>query len=479
MGTSEWAPVVTSVPVSRALLGEIAEVARRAAAVGTDAAVRQPGTRGATAERQQVAWACQWLQAAGSAIRTGLRRDQAAADGRLLLYAIPVNTRPTRRVPGRDEPVTDLCDGTVSTAHRLRHNARTLPARASWSPAMTITGLREIAVTSTVTSRNCEIILRTLAGGASRSGARDLTAALTDSADAAGRACAHWLRLARELKKITTDTRGYLSPAAAEAEDLALWTGRLAYADPAWNLASGPSHEARPARSLAAEPGSVPATVAAVHQAFETLTHLASSDHRQVQAAAAAGRLLVPTSSLPATADIPHPFAPAPPHRVRALLDTYRDTTQASLDATAAIDRVAAAVQAPSQVLTRARAAVQATRSVTRRRVLDAAPAAEPGDAASAQEPPGPVGQLLRRLGVTRADLLKRAADLDHASYELIMTAADDPATRPSAPDAGMSGGSADLLSHALASSDVQPALLRLYAPARAGARRAGRQAEP
>jgi len=354
-----------------------------------------------------------------------------------------------------------------------------LPAQASWSPAMTITGLREVAVTSTVTSRNCEVLLRTLTAAAARTGSRHLTAALTESADAAEHACALWLCLARELKKVTTDTRGYLSPVAAEAGDLALWTGRLAYADPAWTPASGPSHQARTVQSLAGEPGDIPAAVAAGHQAFETLTHLARTDQDQVRAAAAAGRLLVPTASLPDTMDIPHPFAPAPPHRVRAILDIYGAARQASLDAAVTLDSVATAVQAPSQVLTRARAALEATRSGTPQHPAAQAPDADAVAAASPDEPPGPVAQLLHHLGVTRADVLQRASDIDTAGYQLIMTAADDITTPPATPATGMSRGTADLISYVLTSADARAAaLLRPRAPARSGTRQRERQAE-
>lgn len=73
----------------------------------------------------------------GAAGPAGTRADPAAADSRLLLYAVPVNGCPPRRVPGPGEPVMCLCDGTISTAQRLRHTARTLPAQAWWSPAMT------------------------------------------------------------------------------------------------------------------------------------------------------------------------------------------------------------------------------------------------------------------------------------------------------------------------------------------------------
>ena len=61
---------------------------------------------------------------------------------------------------------------------------------------------------------------------------------LVQAAEAAGRARSRWLAVAHALDQITTDTQDHLSQAAVGANDLALWTGRLAYADPSWTLAS-------------------------------------------------------------------------------------------------------------------------------------------------------------------------------------------------------------------------------------------------
>jgi hypothetical protein len=83
-------------------------------------------------------------------------------------------------------------------------------------------------------------------------------------------------------------------------------------------------------------------------------------------------------------------------------------------------------------------------------------------------------------LGVTRADLLQRAAEIDTASYQLIMTAADDTTSRPAIPDRGMSRESADLISYALTSGDARAtALLPSCTPARAGPGPREREAEP
>jgi hypothetical protein len=55
-----------------------------------------------------------------------------------------------------------------------------------------------------------------------------------------------------------------VSRTPAEAGDLTLWTGRLAYADPRWALSSGPAHEPRPPQDLAPHERDVPLAVAAV-----------------------------------------------------------------------------------------------------------------------------------------------------------------------------------------------------------------------
>jgi hypothetical protein len=81
-----------------------------------------------------------------------------------------------------------------------------------------------------------------------------------------------------------------------------------------------------------------------------------------VASAASAGRILVPTRSLPAEADIPRPYAHAPRERVDLLLSHYRSAGQVSRQATAAVGEVATAVRARSQVLNTVRAAIRGER---------------------------------------------------------------------------------------------------------------------
>jgi hypothetical protein len=208
-----------------------------------------------------------------------------------------------------DQTVPGLCEGVIATAERLRHLAWHAAEQSPGSPGLTVTSARQAAETSTVTAHNCALIARTLAA-ASHGVPPAIGADLAAADGAARQASGSWYQIARALRQVTTDTRGHLSPAAAEARDLALWTGRLAYADPTWTPASGPHHPTRPPLELAARPSDVPQVVAAIHHAGEALALLAETEHGQLRAAAHAGRILVPTRTLPDDYNIP---APTPP----------------------------------------------------------------------------------------------------------------------------------------------------------------------
>jgi len=321
---------------------------------------------------------------------------------------------------------------------------------------MTVTSLRKIAATSTVTSHNCHVVLKTLAARATQPGFGRISADVAVAAEAAERTRDTWLNVAHSLEHITTDTRGHLNRAAVEASDLALWTGRLAYADRQWTLASGPTQSARLPEDLAARPEDVPQVVAAVHQACETMTRLAHTEREQVRAAARAGRVLVPTRSLPDDADIPHPFVQAPESRVELLLADYCGALRASRQATAAVGKVAEVTQAPSRVLTPADDGHAANR--------DDGPAstahkfAKRAAQSGPHHRPGPVQRALLDLGVERPELLRRGADIDRASERLIAEAAAELQSSRSSPGAtalDRSAGTSVLVHRALASRDV------------------------
>jgi hypothetical protein len=463
---SEWAAVVVSTPVTRALLVELAGCARRIAPQGADLALsRAPAQRSSGQARRRLNAACQWLWVLSAAIQSADRQDPVSTDERRLLHSVPVNALAPRSIPDGSEQVTDLCEGAINSAERVRHHAWAQATRAPWSPGLTVTSLRQVAATSMVTSHHCEMLLRSLAvdlGAKSKFGGD-----LLESAAAAAHARGRWLGVAQLLDHMTTDTRGYLSRAAAESADLALWTGRLAYSDPEWTLDRGPSHPPRSPQSLAREAGDIPRVVAAVHQASQTMTRLAQAEHDQTRAAANAGRLLVSTRSLPESYDIPHPFAPAPPDRIGTLLSAYSDASRASAEATAGVARVAASVLAPSHVLTTAKAAV-ATGRPTQPRNLDSRDV-EVDRHELARELPGPVERTLHDLGVTNSGLLLRGAAVDRAGERLIIDAAEELNPRHRQPvvrSMASTSGQTELINNILASGDSRAAaLLRPPAP--------------
>jgi hypothetical protein len=454
MDRSEWAPVVISAPVARALLLELGLWARRVAAHGARIALPGPAARHGTGdERWRLNAACQWLWVLDSAVQAAQHRQPVSAAEIQLLHAIPVNALAPRRIPGATETITSLCQGTTSTAERIRHAATIGILDATWSPELTADSLRHAAACSTVISHNCEILLRALALRAEQQGSNDIAAGLSESAEAAARARAAWLNAARAWYRITTDTRGTITPTSVETADLALWTGRLAYADPSWTPALGPSHANRAPQALAPEPADLRGVVAAVHQAWQTLTQIAAADHGQIRVAARAGRLLVPTRSLPDRFDIPHPFAPAPPDRVGVLLGAYDQAGTQSAQATDAVATIAESIRAPSHILTAARAAIRIDSGFTSN---DEQQSAEPAaELQGAQSSPGPVERILHDLGITSPAILARATALDRLSEQLVLDA-----TRAIEPQhAGLeaielsrSTGSAELINQMLAS---------------------------
>jgi len=468
MKRSEWAPVVTSAPVARALLLELGLWARRVAAHGARAAVPGPAARHGTGdERWRLNAACQWLWVLDSAVQAAQLRQPVPAAQIQLLHAIPVNTLAPRRIPGATETITSLCQGTTSTAERIRHAATITIPDATWSPELTADSLRHAAASSTVISHNCEILLQALAIRAGQHGADDIAAGLSESAEAAARARAAWPNATRAWYRITTDTRGTITSAAAETSDLALWTGRLAYVDPSWTPALGPSHVTRTPQALAPQPADLGGVVAAVHQACQALTQIAAADHGQIRVAAWAGRLLVPTRSLPDRFDIPHPFAPAPHDRADILLTAYDQAGTRSAQATDAVATIAQNIRAPSHILTAARAAVQGGDEFTSNEKQQSAESAT--ESLRTPSFPGPVERILHDLGVTSPAMLARATALDQLSEQLILDASRAIAPQHAGLEAielSRSTGSAELINQMLASgSHSAVAILRPSSP--------------
>ena len=475
---SEWGPSVTSPGIARAVLAEMRSLARRLGPLGAGLALG-PGSRGTREERQKLNAACQWLWVVDSSVAAAQRREPVRGSDLELLRAIPPSVPLPRRLPAPAESVAGLAKGVINSAERVRHLAWKSGRRPASSPDLTVNSLRRIAATSTLTSHHCEILLRSLAGR----GLGERAAGLLQAAEAAGRTRQGWLHVAHALDRVTTDTRLCLSADAVESGDLALWTGRLAYADPEWTLASGPARRPRAPEDLAPRPGDARLLVSAVHHACDTLTNLGHAEREHIRAAAAAQRILVPTLSLPDRMDIPRPFAPAPRDRIESLVSACDQIGRSAEEATVQVAAVAAAIGAPSRVLTAAReAAGPAWQSEPERggRARQIREAPEGGHFAGERaELPGPVERTLHDLGITSPELLQRGADIDHAGERLIIDAAADLGpgrVRPSITTLSRSAGTASLVNHALASGDPHAVSLLHGQPS---AQRGSPEAEP
>src|SRR5271166_4241172 len=374
---SEWGLVVCSPPTEQALLAELAWLAHQIAPACLDVA-RSASSLDTAAAQRGLRAACGWLQALNGSVQDG------------------------------GEPVASLYDAVITSAERARHAAWVMGAQPAWSPHLTADSLRHVAATSTVTSHHCEILLRSLAARTTGSETATVRASLLRAADAAGRARDGWLHLARALNQVDTDTMRHLAPTAGEAGDLALCTGRLAYADAAWTLSSGPGHQPRPPQDLAPHPADVPQALAAAHHACDAMISQAYAQRERIRTAASADRLLVPTRSLP--------------DHAHALLSLSQDTAEAAAEASAQAGEAAAAIRAPSRHLTAARVAARVGRDAS---TSPQRPAASPGPDVTGhpREDPGAVQAALHRLGVNSPDLLQRAADIDRAGAHLILEA--------------------------------------------------------
>jgi hypothetical protein len=377
---SDWAPVIASAPVNRALLAGLADHVG-AAARQVQAMHQCSDTVGDRANSpagelwRHVRHAARDLESFSMAVQAAQWQAPVPDDDVRLLKAIPLNHPPERKTPAATDPVPALCAGTAGAAQRVRHALRGAAERARWAPDLTAESMRHAAASCVVTSFNCEIILRSLARQASQAGYRDLVPDLEEAADDTAGARHAWLAAARSWDDLTTESQGQLSQAAAEAGELALWTGRLAYADPQWTPARGPAHALRQPDSLAADPAAFASVIAAVHYSADALHRVAASSQDQVLAAAGAGRLYIPVRPAPGLeyrrSRRPRQFERVPGSRVETVLATYARSAEASHAALHAAGRLAEPTGAPSRVLATAHRHTELARRLTPRSQLE------------------------------------------------------------------------------------------------------------
>jgi hypothetical protein len=415
---SDWAPVISSAPVKRALLAGLADHAR--AIAGQLARLPLAGSPdfATLAAWQRLHGAAGQLRELDAAVQAAQWQAPVPPEHRQLLEAIPVNVTPAVQLPPPNATVSDLCTGIIGTAQRANQARRGLAARAAWSPELTADSMRHAAANYVVVSFNTETVYRVLASRAPQLGYHALAPGLDAAADHADDSRRAWLAVAHVWDTMVTDTRGYLSRPAAEAGHLALWTGQLAYADPAWTPARRPSHAIRDQASLAPGPAGLAEVASALHYAADSLARAARTELDTVATAGRAGRLYVTTRSLPAHYDVPRPYADAPRDRIADALAVYADAADTSQAMLRSAADVAAAVDAPSRVLS---AADQAT----------AHPAAAPG---------GRLEQHLLDLGVRDSGLLRQSVELDERTRQILAQAHRAEPIRPQ-PDAQVTPG--------------------------------------
>ncbi len=495
-GRSEWAPVITSLSVTRALAGQVTRwswqlapfTAWLAGSTMSYALPRTPDQAVSAAICDSLVSASQWLQVAAAAVRPAIEADPVQTADIELLGAVPAAGVPQRLRPGpAGESVAELCDGITVSATRLRAAMRGSAERARWSPAVTSGGWQWMAQAAAVTSHLAELALRALAARAGQLTGLPVTAAQLDSAaDGLAGMRAAWQRVDRMWDAIITESRLLQSPAMTEASDLVLRMGRLVWDNPRWTPARCDRAPRRSPAALAAGPAAITAVVAAVHHAADAVARIAVTDIEAVKAAGQAGRLYVPTRSLHEDDNVPRMFAMAPSSRCRRLEDTYQAALEASLEAARALDVLAVATRAPSMPLTLARGAVS-VQSHRRIRLVDgdhddvlATDLMPFANSRASTSQAGLLEQALIDRRVSDPVILLRASAIDDAARRLMLHAEskaaepETPGTRQSRrlPAPGAAGLAARAFPHSPAaglsgdSHHVRPGNPALPAPA-------------
>ena len=360
---SYWAPVITSPPVTAALLGEIARCALRLAPWTARLSVPEAtagdvpaGTGLAVLTASHSTWV------AGATVQAAHRRHPLSADAHRLLCAIPANFPPPRVAPSGHEQVSDLSHGTIVSAERLRHAGLAFARQARWSPTATSASWRKDALASAIIGHASEFILCGLTERARQLSLSPATCAqLHSAADATSQAWPTWRAIAHHWDIASTGIhRGAsLTPVTTELGDLVLRIGRLAYRNQHWTPARAHASHTRDPADLAPAPGDITCVAAAVHTAADAVTRLAAEDREAVRAAAADRRLYVPTFTRTNAAVVRRRYRPASPSRVDEILASYDDAIEASTRATSKLDDLALALDAPTWPLAASRAQPQ------------------------------------------------------------------------------------------------------------------------
>jgi hypothetical protein len=416
---SYWAPAITSGPVTAALLAELGSYAQDLGS-WTGWLTRRTGHAGMpTSGLAALRGAQPWLTAAGTALFAAQQAHYPP--GTQHAHRHPGQRAAPRQEPGRGETATQLSHRICLTAERLRYAAYSFTDSARWSPAATSVSWRRDAQASAITGHASEIILRALADRAGRLRLEPgLHARLNNAADSMHQAWQSWRTITDQWDILTTGTPRSpgITPVAAEIPDLALLTGRLAYANPQWTPATADTSPPRHPQSLASSPADIITVLSAIHHAADATVRIATEDHKAVLAARDDNRLYVPVRLLSDKYDIPHPYTAAPPAHLGALGAAYDNAIKATTLATVALDELAIAVSAPSSMLALARRAAAGSHRGQRRHPRHQA--ARQAPTVTAARLPGRTEKALLKLQIRDPALLLRAAVIDQAASELI-----------------------------------------------------------
>ncbi len=429
-GRSYWAPVITSGPVTAALLAEIAGHARTLAPWAARLSVAGPaGSAVPASALLSLHTATRWLWIAGTTVEAAHRKLPPPAQAHTLLHAIPANTPPPRRPPADGELVPELCDGITVTAERLRHAALASAGQAGWSPAATSAAWRRGALAAAITSHTAEIILRALTERARHLGAStEICSQLESAATAMNRAWPAWRDTAHEWDTVSTGIHRSTepSPVAEEYADLVLRAGRLAYCNPHWTPASAQASDTRDPADLACDRAAIIKVAAAVHTAADAITCTGAEDREAARAAIGGFRLYKSTIVLAGSLAARHRYRPAHQERTDEILTAYDNAIQASATATTALEDLAITLNAPTAILATARRTAAENKHHSIRRPRPRPPAGQ----LTAIPSIGRLEGTLRQHHINDPSLLARASAVDDAARELLAEVTATPQRR-------------------------------------------------
>jgi hypothetical protein len=421
----DWAEVITSVPVTRALLAEAGGWSRRLAFLtGSLSLPSVPYPAVPSPVHQDLAGAYHWLLTGSAAITAGQGDNPATAADTELMRAIPVSLPPARQPPQDLETAGELAAGIAVSAARLRIIAQASGEQAAWSTVLTAESWQWTATGAAVICHLSELTLRSLAESPRvAAGTPEAVSQLDSAAEAAAHASARWREVATGWNQMITETKGLTAPGIADTGDLILRLGRLAFTDPAWTPLQARHAPLRDVADLAPDTAQAALVVAAVHHAADTLAWMGDADLRAVGTAARASRIYMPTRTLPEYYDVPYRYGNATPAATAALLDAYQAACGATGHAVTGLDAVAVTMNAPTRVLAAARTATRPPPDTSEPRVAGVPDRPGQRSAVSTPQPPdwpGSVERAVRSAGSPDLILLMRARAIDKLAGKLI-----------------------------------------------------------